>query len=97
MDSFKCLGVTLDNNLNFNQLTTDIHRRCQQRLYTIRTLRSFSVEPNHLLFLYCSIIKPTIMYCATCYFTMLPVTNTNKLLKIPLSFVGPPAVRGLRG
>ena len=82
VDSFKYLGITLDNKLNFDHHTTDTHKRCQQRLYPIRKLRSLSVKPHLLLLLYRSIIESILLYCATCYFTMFPLTNRNKLLQI---------------
>lgn len=68
--------------MSFHHHTIDIHRRCQQRLSVIRKLRSLSVKPHLLLLLYRSIIEPVLLYCATCYFTILSLTNRNKLLRI---------------
>ncbi len=70
VDSFRYLGIILDNKLSFDHHVTDIHRRCQQRLLVIRKLRFFLVKPYFLLLLYCSIIESSILYCVTCYFTM---------------------------
>ncbi len=74
--------LILDNKLSFDHRVTDIHRRCQQRLRVIRKLRFFSVKPYFLLLLYRSIIGSSILYCTTCYFTMLSCTNRNKLYRI---------------
>ncbi len=82
VDSFKYLGITLDNKLNFNQHTSDITKRCQQRTHIIRKLRALSIKPPLLLLLYRSIIESILLYCATGYFTMLPLNNKNKLLRV---------------
>ncbi len=40
------------------------------------------MKPYFLLLLYRSIIESSILYCVTCYFTMLSCTNRNKLYRI---------------
>lgn len=82
VESFKYLGIVLDNKLHFVHHITDIHKRCQQRPSAIRKLRALSAKPHLLLLLYQSIIEPILRYCATCYFTTLTLSNTNKLLEI---------------
>ena len=82
VDSFTYLGLTLDSRLRFDQHITSIHKRFQQRLYVIRRLRSLSVAPHLLLLLYKSIIQPVLLYCSTCFFTILSMPNRNKLYSI---------------
>ena len=82
VESFKYLGVVLDNKLSFTQHATEIQKKSQQRLYVLRRLRSFSLDPKLLLLLYRSIIESLLTYCNTCFFPMLSVQNRNKLLKV---------------
>ena len=72
----------MDNKLTFDQHTTDIQKRSQQRLSAIRKLKGLYVAPHLLLLLYQSIIQPILLYCSTCFFTMLSVTNRAKLTRI---------------
>ena len=78
----KYLGLTIDNNLTFDQHITDIHKRSQQRLHVIRKLRALSVAPHLLSLLYTTIIQPILLYCSPCFYNMLSNTNRNKLTKI---------------
>ena len=82
VDTFKYLGITLDNKLSFDQHTMDIQKRSQQRLSAIRKLKGLHVAPHLLLLLYQSIIQPILLYCSTCFYTMLSVTNRAKLTRI---------------
>ena len=79
---FKYLGLTIDNNLTFDQHIIDIHKRSQQRLHVIRKLCALSLAPHLLSILYTSIIQPILLYCSPCFYNMLSNTNRNKLTKI---------------
>lgn len=82
VEKFKYLGLTLDNKLTFDYHIKDIHKRSQQRLHILRKLSSLYIAPHLLLLLYTSIIQPILLYCSTSFYTMLSVTNKNKLNKI---------------
>ncbi|XDV33380.1 hypothetical protein PO909_003804 [Leuciscus waleckii] len=82
VEKFKYLGLTLDNKLTFDYHIKDIHKRSQQRLHILRKLSSLYIAPHLLLLLYTSIIQPILLYCSTSVYTMLSVTNKNKLNKI---------------
>ena len=43
VNSFKYFGTTIGNDLNFQENTDQIYRKCQQRLYLLRKLKSFDV------------------------------------------------------
>ena len=72
VDSFKYLGVMLDEKLSFTEHVTAVQKKSQQRLHVLRKLRAFYVDPLLLLRLYRSIIEPLLTYCSIC----------NRLLKI---------------
>lgn len=82
VDTFKYLGLTLDNNFTFEHHIMDINKRSQQRLHVLRTLSALHVAPHLLLLLYKSIIQSILLYCSSCFYTMLSVSNRNKLLRI---------------
>ena len=75
VDSFKYLGVILDEKLSFTKHVTAVQKKSQQRLHVLRKLLL-------LLRLYRSIIEPLITYCSICYYPGLSVKNRNRLLKI---------------
>lgn len=70
VNTFKYLGLTLDNNLTFAHHVTDIYKRSQQRLHVLRTLSSLHVAPHLLLLLYKSIIQSILLYCSSCFCTL---------------------------
>ncbi|KAK2155971.1 hypothetical protein NP493_2017g00010 [Ridgeia piscesae] len=82
LDSFKYLGVILDEKLSFTEHVTAVQKKSQQRLHVLRKLRAFYVDPLLLLRLYRSIIEPLLTYCSICYYPALSVKNCNRLLKI---------------
>ena len=82
VDSFKYLGVIIDEKLSFTEHVTAVQKKSQQRLHVLRKLRAFYVDPLLLLRLYCSIIEPLLTYCSICYYPALSVKNRNRLLKI---------------
>ena len=82
VDSFKYLGVILDEKLSFTEHVTAVQKKSQQRLHVLRKLRAFYVDPLLLLRLYRSIIEPLLTYCSICYYPALSVKNRNRLLKI---------------
>ena len=67
VDSFKYLGVVLQMNCPLQSMLQPCQKKPQQRLHDLRRLRSFNVEPKHLLRLYRSIIEPLITNCSICY------------------------------
>ena len=81
VDSFKYLGVMLDDKLSFKEHVTAVQKKSQQRLYVLRKLRAFYVDPLLLLCLYRSIIESLLIYCSICYYTALSVKNRNRILK----------------
>ena len=77
MDTFKYVGITLDSKLTFG-----VYKKCQQRLYLLRKLRSFHVDPKLLLLLYMNIIESVLTNCSICSFPAMSVSNKNMLLRI---------------
>ena len=83
VDSFKYLGVILDEKLSFTEHVTALKKRSiSSDCHVLRKLRAFYVDPLLLLRLYRSIIEPLLAYCSICYYPALSVKNRNRLLKI---------------
>ncbi|KAK2138610.1 hypothetical protein NP493_7454g00000 [Ridgeia piscesae] len=81
-DSFKYLGVMLDEIFSFTEHVTTVQKKSQQRLHVLRKLRASYVDRVLLLRLYRSVIEPLLTYCSICYYPALSVKNRNRLLKI---------------
>ena len=82
VDSFKYLGLVLDSKLSFSDHISLTVKKCQQRLYILRRLRSFHLDSKLLLNLYRSIIEPVLTYCSIIFLPSIAVTARNRLLKI---------------
>ena len=75
-DTFKYLGVTIDNQMMFGPHVQGLYKKFQQRLYLLRKLRSFHVDPKLLLLLYRNIIESVLTYCSIC-FSLLCLSHTK--------------------
>ena len=82
LDSFKYLGVILDEKLLFKDHVSAVPKRSQQRRHVLRKLRPFYVDPLLLLRLYSSIFEPLIPYCSISYYPDVSVKTRNRLMKI---------------
>ena len=82
VDSFKYLGTTIDNDLNFQENTDQIYRKCQQRLYLLRKLKSFDVCSEILQTVYRSMIESVLIFNIACWYNFLTLTNKKKLDRI---------------
>ena len=79
-DTFKYIVITLNKKLTFGPHVQGVFKKCQQRLYLIRKLRSFHVDPKLLLLLYMSIIESALTYCSIC-FSLLSVNMIFRICK----------------
>ena len=60
--SFKLLGVTIANDLNWDEHVTAICSKVNKRLHYLKLLKRCSVSADDLLHYYKSVIRPTIEY-----------------------------------
>ena len=82
VDSFKYLGTIIDTKLSFNENTDNIYKKCQQRLYLLRKLKSFYVCPEVLETVYRSMIESILTFNIVCWFGFLNIVQKNKLNRI---------------
>ena len=50
VDSFKYLGVILDEKLSFTEHVTAVQKKSQQRLHVLRKLRDFYVDSHYFFY-----------------------------------------------
>ena len=74
VNSFKYLGLTTHNKLNFNEHVITTHNRAHKRLYVIRKLKSLSVAPTPPLTplqkhhpTHPNVLFPLLLHPAHCY------------------------------
>lgn len=82
VDSYKYLGVHIDNKLNWTQNTEAIYRKGQSRLYFLRRLRSFNVCKKMLTMFYQSVVASSLFYAVLCWGSGAKVKHTNQLNKL---------------
>ena len=74
-ESYKYLGATLDNALNWNPHIMTLLKKLNTRLYFLRTLNSFHVDKTLLCTFYKAIAESVICFALTCW-----GGNSNKFL-----------------
>ena len=67
VDTYKYLGVLLDNKLDWSANTDAIYKKGQSRLYFLRRLRSFNVCSKLLEMFYQSVVASVLFYAVVCW------------------------------
>ena len=63
--SYKYLGVTIDNKLNWHSHTSLIHKKAHKRLFFLRKLKSFGIDNKLIELFYHATIESIIVFCIT--------------------------------
>ena len=79
----KYLGVTLDEQLNFNKHIEIVHGKAVNKLGMLRRFRDF-LDRKSSLTLYKSLVLPQISYCDIVYCTT-NQSSKDKLQKVQIS------------
>ena len=82
VDNYKYLGVTIDDNFNFNCHVTNMYKKCNKRVYFIRKLSKLHVDMKILSLFYASILQSVISFAITCWYGNSSLTAKNKVEKI---------------
>ncbi|KAI4898445.1 hypothetical protein NFI96_000501 [Prochilodus magdalenae] len=93
VDSYKYLGVHLNNKLDWSVNTTALHKKGQSRLYLLRRLRSLGVQGAVLRTFFNTVVASAIFYGVVCWgisISMADRKRLNKLLKRAGSVLGSP-------
>ena len=82
VDSFKVLGVTINNKLKWQDNTETIVKKASKRLYVTRVLRRCGLSPSDLLLVYLSLVRSTLEYACPVWHTALPKYLSDKIEKV---------------
>ena len=80
VSSLRILGVTISDNLRWNNHIESVLKRSNKRVYLIRNLKRAACPPPAMLLAYNSIIRPLLLYAYPC-FCNLPAYLQERLLK----------------
>lgn len=82
VNTFKYLGVHINNDLSWSVNTTTIIKRAQQRLYFLRLLKRNNLSESLLVGFYRSAIESTLTYCITVWYTSCTVALKKSLQRV---------------
>ena len=64
VSSFKLLGVTLSNDLSWNDHCDEMLEKACKRLYALRSLKAAGLNQKDLLLVYCSLVRSVVEYAS---------------------------------
>ena len=67
VESYKYLGVTIDNKLDWHDHSSIVFKKFNQRLFFLRKLNSFSLDKKILSIFYSSVLESILTFCLTCW------------------------------
>ena len=82
VDEYKYLGTTIDNKLKWDRHCSVTYKKCQQRLYCLRKLRSFNIDNTILSMFYKSCIQSVLTFSFICWFGNVSQKDKNKLQRV---------------
>ena len=82
VDEYKYLGANIDNRLRWDRQCSAKYKKCQQRLYCLRKLRSFNIDNTILSTFYKSFIQSVLTFSFICWFGNVRQKDKNNLQRI---------------
>ena len=82
VNSFKYLGVIIDENLTFSDHVDATVKKANQRLYLLRKLRSFNVSSHVLGMVYNSIIQSILSFSIVSWYGHIRVKDRAKINRV---------------
>ncbi|TWW77451.1 hypothetical protein D4764_12G0008410 [Takifugu flavidus] len=89
--TFKYLGLWLDNRLDWTSNTRQLYKKTQSRIYFLRRLRSFNICRKLLWMFYQSVVASVLSYAVVCWggsATKADLSRLEKLIRRASSVVG---------
>ena len=91
VESYKYLGVHIENNLSWNLHVNSVCAKVQQRLHFLRRLRVFGVHQKVMLLFYRAVIENVFRYAISVWFGSLTVkakSQINSLANTAMKVMG---------
>ena len=82
VQSVKILGVTIREDLKWNDHVTEITHKASKRLYLLRILKRAGVDVISLVQIYCTCIRSTLEYACQTFHSNLPEYLSNQIERI---------------
>ncbi len=82
VQEYKYLGNIIDHKLKGDLNVSQIHKKCNQRLYFLRKLKNVKVDCTILTLFYKSIIQSVLSFCISSWFGSCVESDKAKLCKI---------------
>ena len=82
VDSYRFLGVELNNKLDWSNNTEALYRKGQSRLFFLRRLRSFNVCNRMLQMFYQSVVASALFFAVACWGGGIKAGDANRLNKL---------------
>ena len=82
VESYKYLGLKIDSKLHWSNHAHDVCKKVNQRLYVLRKLRSFKVNPENLLLFYRATIESIIIYGINCWGSSITTKDTERINRL---------------
>lgn len=82
VQTYKYLGVHLDNKLDWSTNTDELYKKGLSWLFFLRRLRSFIVCSEMLLMFYQSVVASVFFYGAVCWGGSITAKNIRRLDKL---------------
>ena len=82
LQTYKYLGVVLDNKLEWSANIEEVYRRGQSRLFSLRQLGSFSVCSDMMCKFYHTIIESPLFYAVVCWGSCTTDEDCRRLNKL---------------
>ena len=82
MDSAKLLGVTISNNLTWNEHIDQAIKKASKRMYFLIQLRRAKVPRNEIILFYASCIGSVLTYASPVFFYALPMYLKKDLERV---------------
>ncbi|TWW54377.1 hypothetical protein D4764_0184940 [Takifugu flavidus] len=91
VQTYKYLGLWLDNRLDWTSNTRQLYKKTQSRMYFLRRLRSFNICRKLLWMFYQSVVASVLSYAVVCWggsATKADLSRLEKLIRWASSVVG---------
>ena len=82
VESYKYLGIIIDNKLNFDLNTDMLNKKSQQRLFCLRKLAKFQVDRSLMTLFYKSFIESVFTFSCICWYASLSLKQKNTLAMV---------------